>query len=274
MPHRRASWMSLQTLGAAWLLLNACGSRTMSEGFAELDGGQGGSVAGAGGQGGGFSGTGGQGGYIGGTGGQGGGFTGTGGQGGGFTGTGGQGGYIGETGGANTAGYAGGGGCANVGCPAIDCAPGYVSVTEPGACCPVCKPGPCTGTCAMPFCPIDSHLETPPGQCCPICVPGSTDACRKGQQTYFDIRKQMIEKYSSIGCKTNMDCTIVYETNRCIATCGTAFAVSIAQSAAQNLQSLADANCGSCLPPLPPPCVPPYAACINGRCSQGGPPLP
>src|SRR5256885_15599011 len=79
----------------------------------------------------------------------------------------GQGGNAGSAAG----GASGGGGaadaspCDNIGCPDIGCAPGYMSVLDPGACCPVCRPIPCDGPCMPIACPSGTHLETPPGQC-------------------------------------------------------------------------------------------------------------
>src|SRR5207237_1443415 len=160
--------------------------------------------------------------------------------------------------------------CANVACPAIACGPGFVSAMEPGACCPVCKPIPCGG-CIVPTCPSGSHLETPSSACCPICRPDSADECRKGQEAYSEFRAQLIEKYNSVGCNTAMDCAVVYESNRCVSSCGTAFAVVIADSAEQNLRSFAESNCASCPPMPPPPCAPSFVYCTQGVCTVGGP---
>src|SRR6185369_8130178 len=133
--------------------------------------------------------------------------------------------------------------CANVACPAIACGPGFVSAMEPGTCCPICRPD-------------------------------SPDECRNGQQAYAEFRAQLIEKDNSIGCNTAMDCAVVYESNRCVSSCGTAFASAIADSAEQNLRSFAESNCASC-PPIPlPPCPAPFVYCTQGVCTVGGPPPP
>jgi hypothetical protein len=124
------------------------------------------------------------------------------------------------------------------------------------------------------MCPSGSHPETPPGQCCPICVPDPVDTCAQGQKAYADFRMQLIQKYATAGCKTSADCTVVYEFNRCVASCGTAFPATLAASAEQNLRSFADGNCATCPPVVPPPCPAPFVYCIQNACVLGGPPPP
>ncbi len=226
-------------IGSAALVVDACGGRTVSEGGSGTTGS-------------------GQGGYA---------------QG-GSTGRGG--GRAGSSGGATagSAGAAGSSPCGNVGCPDIACGPGFYLVLEPGACCPVCKPITCDGPCMPIRCPSGSHPETPPGQCCPSCVPDPQDACKQGQLAYFSFRSQLIDKYNSVGCKVASDCTVVYESNRCVSSCGTAFPASLANSASQNLQSFADMNCATCPRMPPPPCPAPFVYCIQNVCTLGGPPPP
>jgi hypothetical protein len=224
---------ALVALGAAWLA--ACGGRLGDDKGVTGSGGQGGGASGAAGQSGGSSG--------------------------------GQGGGSAGAAGAGMAGQGGSSSCENTTC--AGCAPGFVSVPVPGACCPACQPVPCNGACAVPACPSDGHLETPPGQCCPICV--SPSDCERGRNAYSEFRTLLIEKYNSVGCKTDEDCTLVYESNRCTSNCGTVFPVQLAKDAAQNLQSSADSNCASCPPPLPLPCPRLLATCLNGTCTMGGP---
>jgi hypothetical protein len=123
-------------------------------------------------------------------------------------------------------------------------------------------------------CPSGTHLETPPGQCCPVCVKDPVDACKQGQQAYYAFRMQLIDKYNSVKCITANDCSVVYESNRCTQSCGTAFPRSLADSAQSNLKSFADTNCATCPPMPPPPCPAPFVYCIMGTCSVGGPPPP
>jgi hypothetical protein len=196
---------------------------------------------------------------------------------GGGAGSGGPSGSSTGSGGSQTAGRGGAGGsCFNVGCPDIACGPGYQFVLKPGACCPVCEPIQCNVACTMVPCPSGSHLEKDPNECCPKCVPDPTDTCKKGQQAYAELRQALIEKYNSMGCRLSRECTLVYESNRCGATCGTAFPVSLADSAQQNLRASAESNCATCPVMSTPPCVPLSAYCTPmGRCSTiAGPPPP
>jgi hypothetical protein len=105
-------------------------------------------------------------------------------------------------------------------------------------------------------------------------VPDSADACNQGKKAYAEFRAQLIEKSNSLGCNTSMDCALVYEINRCVSNCGTAFAVAVGPSAEQSLRSFAETNCASCPPVLVPPCPPAFVYCTQGVCSLGGPPPP
>lgn len=175
----------------------------------------------------------------------------------------------GQTGGAGGSGAAGAPQCGKVACPDIGCGPGFMSILLAADCCPTCVPIPCGG-CPVISCASGSHLEQAPGMCCPTCVKDPPDACKNGQAAYSTFRMQLIEKYNSIGCKTPMDCAIVYETNRCVSGCGIALPVSVADSAQQNLRASADNNCSSC-PPVPTPqCPAASVSCVQGTCSLGG----
>jgi hypothetical protein len=181
---------------------------------------------------------------------------------------------IGGAGGTGNAGAAGQTGCGKAICPDIGCGPGFMSVVPPGDCCPTCEPVPCNGACATIACPSGTHLEKPSGQCCPSCVQDPADACKDGQAAYLTFRLQLIDKYTSVGCKASNDCAIVYENNRCVSNCGTALPVNLADSAQQNLRAAAESDCASCPPAEVPPCIPEVASCIQGKCSLGGPPPP
>jgi hypothetical protein len=276
-PHS-AYWTLFLLLGATAIAVDSCGGRTLSEtNWGQAGGGDAGSGQGTGGTR---------------ASGSGGGSAAGGGRAGGVTTTNvGAGGFTGPTGssttnsgtgtgagGLGTAGRAGTGGsssCANVGCLAIACGPGFVSVFQPGACCPICQPVPCTGACVIPMCPSGTHLDNVPGMCCPTCVKDAPDSCTKGRQAYFDFRSQLLDKYNSIGCKTAKDCGLVYENNRCVSSCGTAFPISLADSAQQNLRTNAESNCSTCPATSTPPCVPAFAYCVEGRCTVlNGPPPP
>jgi hypothetical protein len=248
-------------LASAAIIIDSCGGRTLSESRSGQDGG--------------FDTSSGQGG-SGPSSGPGTGSTTTGQGGSGRAGSG-VGGSSTGSGGAQMAGRGGGAGapCSNFGCPDIGCGPGYTIVLKPGACCPSCEPIPCSGACAIFTCPSGTHLEKNPAECCPKCVPDPIDTCRKGQQAYAELRKQLIDKYNSIGCRTSRDCTIVYESNRCAPSCGTAFPVTYAESAQQNLRMSAESNCATCPLMGTPPCAPSSAYCVNGACTMlSGPPPP
>jgi hypothetical protein len=153
-------------------------------------------------------------------------------------------------------------------CPDVDCQPGTRPSMQPGNCCPVCEPIDCFAvTCPGIACGPGSELVYPPDQCCPICQ--STAECDMGRSGYLEFRKQLFEKYSSVGCMQDAECTFLYEGNACSFSCGTPFPVSQVMSAMSNLDSYAKSACLHCPPqPVPPCAAPPPAACINGRCSS------
>jgi hypothetical protein len=170
-----------------------------------------------------------------------------------------------------TTGYAGtassiagsapiGGGCA---CDAIACAPGFVQVPNPDGCCfrCVCNQMLCPGlACATGY-----RLETRSGQCCSSCVPD--DVCDRQRSQYQDLRKQLIDKYSSLGCMTANDCTVYYEKNQCQLGCGIVMPRAGVAFLDSNLQSYAQQNCTSnCAQPEPPCDASPVLACLDGRC--------
>jgi hypothetical protein len=265
MTSRRRSSITITILaGMTWILLDACGGRTLIDDPRADDGGPAGPTTGAGGASSSSVGSGGAGGRSGPT------TTTTSVS---STGSGGVTTSAVGTGGSSISTGTGAGGsmCTNVGCPAIGCGPGYISVIEPGACCPVCKPAPCNGACVAIACPKGAHLETPPGMCCPICVPDGPTACEQGQKAYAELRSMLLQKYQTLGCMRDADCGTVYESNRCASSCGTALPFAALSFFADNLRSFADSNCASCPPQPPPPCVPGFVTCQKGQCFFGGP---
>ena len=76
---------------------------------------------------------------------------------------GGAGGSSGGPGGTPNDGV-GGGEC---GCPPVVCAPGFRSVTVPGACCPICQPCGAVNCPNTPACAPGEQPVTSAGQCCP-----------------------------------------------------------------------------------------------------------
>lgn len=181
------------------------------------------------------------------------------------------------TGGApNAAGRASSGGSVSRGgssmgcaCPDIGCGPGFRLVPDPNNCCGTCEPIPCpTVPCPGIACASGQHLEVPEGECCPVCVPDIFEACAAGQQAYRQLREQLLEKYSSLGCKSDWDCGVIWESNRCVATCGDPLPEAVIADAKQNLSSFAEMSCASCalipFPPCPPRREP---TCQLNRCN-------
>lgn len=170
---------------------------------------------------------------------------------------------AGSVGTAGTATSTGGkAGCA---CPDIDCAPGYVKQPAPSGCCEVCVPLDCRLVgCPGIACGPGSELIYPPDQCCPVCGPSNCEAQRRG---YFEYRAQLIEKYNSLGCMTDMDCTLLVEANICALGCGMPIPRFYENEVLVNLHEYASNACASCPSPPPQPCPPSRpAGCVQGRC--------
>jgi len=154
-----------------------------------------------------------------------------------------------------------GGGCA---CPDIDCAPGDVRVPNADGCCFHCE-SPCKNVgCPAIACGSGSHLELVPGQCCPTCV---TDSCEVQHMRYFALQRELFDKYSTLGCMTDADCTTYYEKNQCAVRCGVVVPVAAIKNLDSNLQSFAQANCTpDCTLPVTPCPVPRPPSCVGGFC--------
>lgn len=167
--------------------------------------------------------------------------------------------------GGKSTGTSGTSGCA---CPTIDfdCAPGHVKQLDPSGCCELCVPLDCTLVpCPGVACGSDSQLVYPPGQCCPVCSPGT---CQVQYNAYYAYRSELIEKYNSLGCMVDADCTLLYDANACTFGCsGAPIPAAYEKELLVSLQSFGDGLCAGC-PPLPiPPCEPSLpAACVQGRC--------
>jgi hypothetical protein len=222
---------------AATALLAACGGR-----YAEVEGEGGGASSGA--------------------------STGSGGSGQGGTKAGGKAGNSSTAGsssvGGKSTGTSGTSGCA---CPTFDfeCAPGYVKQLNPSGCCEVCVPLDCTLVpCPGVACGSGSQLYYPPDQCCPVCGPST---CEEQRKDYLLFRDQLVAKYAGFACMSDMDCTVLYDSNACSVGCGGA---AIPWLYEKDIHLSLDAYAKACTgcPPLPvPPCEPPPPpACVQGRC--------
>lgn len=123
----------------------------------------------------------------------------------------------------------------------------------------------CDTGCPDVDCTRGQHLETLPGACCPSCLPGPSRECATGQESYTLLRNQLLDKYGSLGCKTDADCALVTEDNACMAICNIALPSSTVMNYVANLNSYAS-GCASCDSPTRSPCQKASAACMNGEC--------
>jgi len=165
------------------------------------------------------------------------------------------------TGGSSSAGASSvGGACA---CAKDDCMPGFMAVPDPDGCCAHCES--CNAvSCPAIACASGSHLELPAGQCCPICL---QDSCEAQQTDYQITRRDLIQKYSALGCMTNEDCAVYYESNPCSSSCGTIVPRVGLTNLHSNLQSYAESHCSpKCTHPVPPCPAPPLPSCVGGLC--------
>lgn len=95
---------------------------------------------------------------------------------------------------------------------------------------------------------------------------GGTDAsCEPGRKAYRELRDALIEKYSSLGCKTEADCGLVVENNACALGCPLSLPSSTIDDYSRNLNDAASA-CWACPPPEGPDCPSTSSACSNGAC--------
>jgi hypothetical protein len=181
------------------------------------------------------------------------------------TGTGGKAtGIGGKTSGVAGAPSVGGGGsvCPDIPCKNIACGPNQARVPTPDGCCyscqNVCPP------CPAIACGSGSHLEVVPGACCPTCV---ADSCEAQRQGYLQFSRQLYEKYSSLGCMVNADCTVYYEKNSCNLGCGVSVPVAALSNLDSNLQSYAQQSCSPNCMSGTPLCEPnALPVCVLGRC--------
>jgi hypothetical protein len=170
----------------------------------------------------------------------------------------------GTTGASATGGASGTLSCATVVCPSIPTSCKRI-IQAPGACCPTCTDTGCD-PCPSLACDAGTHSETAAGACCPACVDDPPDACTTGQQSYASLRKSMIDKYSSSGCKNSSDCVLVPENNLCVWNCDIPLPSSMSSSFLSNLTQNAQTFCATCPTPPTALCEQMIAACVNGKC--------
>jgi hypothetical protein len=123
--------------------------------------------------------------------------------------------------------------------------------------------------CPQAQCGAGYHLENPDGQCCSVCVPDAmTSACQAQQMNYAALSSQITDKYRSLPCMTDADCTVVGLISSCNDVCEQ-FAVlrSVSDSMVSLLSQAATDSCGACPPPPVISCgnlSSPH--CYSGRC--------
>ncbi len=152
---------------------------------------------------------------------------------------------------------------ADDGCNKCICAEGRWSCEE--IYCPLCTPGStkvASDGCNDCTCSADGVWGCTQRYC-------SAEACTAGKAQYQDFRNELLAKYGPIGCTTDSGCSLVHESNRCIANCGTAVATTMASSFSSNLAAAAETYCTSCSAMAVPPCLPLVARCVNGACVTG-----
>ena len=154
--------------------------------------------------------------------------------------------------------------CGTVVCPSIPSSCKKI-VQVPGACCATCTDTGCD-PCPSLTCDAGTHSETAAGACCPTCVDDPPDACTTGQQGYASMRKSMLEKYSSSGCKNSSDCVLMPENNLCVWNCDIPLPSNMSASFVSNLTQSAQSSCSTCPTPTAPQCEQMIAACVNGKC--------
>lgn len=162
------------------------------------------------------------------------------------------------------------------------CVPGSRKVDVNG--CSTCTCGSdgitmyCTDMACVPCVPDSTKVATDGCNDCTCGAAGvwactqkfcSAETCTAGKVQYQDFRTELLTKYGSLGCTTDTECSMVYESNRCIANCGTAIATVMASSFSSNLAAAAETYCTSCSAMAVPPCLPLVARCVNGACVTG-----
>jgi hypothetical protein len=99
--------------------------------------------------------------------------------------------------------------------------------------------------------------------------------CAQASDDYRQLRQQMIDKYNSLGCMIDADCTIYYdqhsspaERERCgVASCGVPLLASMVNEVDRNLESYAQSSCSPACPGAPElPCAPVAPRCVMSRC--------
>jgi len=100
-----------------------------------------------------------------------------------------------------------------------------------------------------------------------MCVPRATDTCKNGQNVYSNFRSMLFDSLKSTVCRSDKDCTLFYEVNRCVSNCGIPLPSVLVKYMTQDLEAHANQSCVDCPPPLAMPCPAVPVFCTNARCS-------
>lgn len=170
----------------------------------------------------------------------------------------------------STGGSMGAGGSG--GCLLIGCGLGYVSQPDPDGGCGVCVLACGDVACTEADCPPGSHVEMRDDECCPVCVKDDALPCEEAQKLYREFRAQWLAEYDGQSCLQEPECSILWEHNRCSATCGTPLGLDARNRVEQELSAFAEETCSSCPSPVATPCpTPPALTCVEGNCQYAEP---
>jgi hypothetical protein len=125
------------------------------------------------------------------------------------------------------------------------------------------------GSCACDPIACAPHQELVPNtnDCCYHCEPDAV--CAQQLATYLVYRQPLLDKFESIGCKSDAECGYYFDANRCRAMgCGIPMTNRAIATLSQVLNDYSQTNCDPTCPPQPvPPCDGRLnAVCLNGRC--------
>jgi hypothetical protein len=96
------------------------------------------------------------------------------------------------------------------------------------------------------------------------------DPCVVAQESYSQFRTELVNKYGSLGCSNNTECTLLLEDNACGYSCNVPMPVSMTNNFLSNLNSSAS-GCTICPAPVRVTCEAKAAACVNGTCVAAEP---
>lgn len=120
--------------------------------------------------------------------------------------------------------------------------------------------------CDPPDCNELEVMVPNPNGCCFHCEP-DPQICQAQGDAYFQLRQNLIAKFSSFACMQDADCVVFYNQNSCDNSCALT-TTAARRGLIDGLNNYAISNCNAeCLPSPTPDCgAPPPPNCSNGRC--------